>query len=132
MGKLPRRSENPSPPRISAGQVQAAHGAGGRGEFVRLEPHTMEHGNEQIRQWIIVTGIEGEMLSVFETAAGEQDGHIGRDVGVGVPQIGSVKDHGAIEQRFAFFGYGFEVSEQFGEQFHMPFIDGFELGELLG
>src|SRR5207302_9274730 len=51
--------------------LQPAHGAGGGGESVGLQPHALQHRDEEVRQRIVVGGIECEMLAVLEPAAGE-------------------------------------------------------------
>lgn len=57
----------------------------------------LHHADKQIRQWIIFLRIEREMLTMFETAAGEQHWQVSRDVPAGVSEIAAHQDLGVIE-----------------------------------
>src|SRR4051812_36375756 len=73
--------------RLRLSEVQAAHRAGGRCEFVRFQAHTLQCGHEKIWERIIAIGVEGEMLAVFEAAASENRREVRGDVCVGVAEI---------------------------------------------
>ena len=64
----------------SSRDFQTAHGAGGGGEAVGFDAELLEHGDVEVRQRVVVLGIEGEVLAVPEAAAGEEDGQVGGDV----------------------------------------------------
>ena len=133
-----RRSSAPSgraPPlrsgRGNSCQLQSAHRAGGRGELVGFDAHALEHRNVEVGQRVIVGLAECVMLAMPETAARKNRGHIETRVGVGVAEVGTVKHHRAIEERVFGFAHGFQVGEQFGEELHVPLVDGGELGAFL-
>ena len=84
-------------------EFQPAHGAGGGREPIRFDSHPLQHADVQVGQRIVVLRVESEILPVAETAAGQDDGHVGADVGVGVAEVGTVQHHGAIEQRVVAF-----------------------------
>ena len=111
-------------------QLQSPHGACRAGEFVGFEAHSLEHADEEVGEGVVAFGIEGEVAGVFEAAAGEEDGHVGGDVGGGVSEVGAVEDHGAAQEGVAVFLDVFHGVEHVGEEFHVPFIDGLELLEL--
>src|SRR4051794_16878126 len=105
-------------------QIEATHGAGGRGELVGLQAEALQHRDEEIWQRIIVLGVEGEMLAMLETAASEESGEIRGYVGVGISKIGTVENHGAVEERLAIFAHVLQIGEKIGQELHVPFIDG--------
>src|SRR6266404_3714500 len=88
-------------------QILATHRARSGSELVCLNPHSLEHRNKEIRQWIVMVLVEREMLAVLEAASGDYRGQIGSDMGVGVAEICSIKDHGALEQGVTIFTHGF-------------------------
>ena len=51
--------------------LQTPHRAGRRRELVHLQAHALEHGYKEIGQGIISLGIETQMLTMPETASGE-------------------------------------------------------------
>ncbi len=51
-----------------ADQVQAAHRPGRRGELIRIDTHALEHGNEEVRQRVIVLGVEHMVLTMIKTS----------------------------------------------------------------
>lgn len=67
------------------------------GKLVRFDAEVLKHGDEEIRHWRIVLRVEGEVLAVFETAAGEDEGEILVTVGVGVAEAAPVEDLGAVK-----------------------------------
>ena len=73
---------------------------------VVLDPHPLEHRDEQVRQRIVVFAVEREVLAVPEAAAGEERRQVRRRVRVGVAEVGAVQDHRAVEQRLAVFPDG--------------------------
>ena len=53
---------------------------------------TLEHGDEEVGQRVIVLLIEGEVLPVVPAAAGEQDGEVLVVVVVAVAEVAAVED----------------------------------------
>jgi len=48
-------------------------------------------------------------------------------VGVGVAEVGTVQDHGAVQEGLLGFVSFLQPLEQLCEQFHVPLVDGLEL-----
>ena len=74
-----------------------------------LDPHPLEHRDEQVRQRIIAAAVEGQVLAVPEAAAGEERRQVRRRVRVGVAEVGAVQDHRAVQQRLAAFPGGLQA-----------------------
>ena len=100
--------------------------------MVRFNPEPSKHRHEQIRQWIVPFPIKRQMLAMAETPAGKEGRKIGGHVGVGIPQIRSVENHGSIQERFTVLTDVTKPREELSQELHMPLINGFELGELGG
>jgi hypothetical protein len=81
-------------------EIQAAHWRCAGREPVNFQAHALERGDEQIGQGIVVLAVKGQVLPMFEPAAGEERWKVSGNMGIGVTEIGAVKDHGAIQKRF--------------------------------
>ena len=68
---------------------QPGQGAVAAGEVVGFDAHLLEHRDIEIGEGGVVPRVEGEMLSVLEAAAGQQDGQVAWVVCICVPQITS-------------------------------------------
>ena len=98
--------------------------------MVRFNPEPSKHRHEQIRQWIVPFPIKRQMLAMAETPAGKEGRKIGGHVGVGIPQIRSVENHGSIQERFTVLTDVTKSGEELSQELHMPLINGFELRQL--
>ena len=58
------------------------------------------------------------MLTVLETATGQEHGQVRGFVRVGVSEVAAEKDHGAFEQRLTFFLRLGQALHQVGECLH--------------
>ena len=106
--------------------------AGAGAELVSFDAQVLKHGNEEVRHWRVADGVEGKMLTVFEAAAGEDEGEVLVAVGVGVAEAASIKHLRVIEQRAAGFGDVAEGFEEIGEGLHLGFFDLLQFGNLVG
>src|SRR4051794_11092112 len=109
---------------------QSTHGPCAGGELFGFQPHALEHGNEEIREWVIVQGVECKVLAVLEPAASEEGWQISCYVGVRIAQVATIEDHCAVQERVATLMYGFEFGEEVRQQFHVPLINRLELAQL--
>ena len=57
-------------------RLETGHRAGTGCEALLLEPGALQHGEEEIRQRVVVRAIEGQVLTVAEAASGEQHRHV--------------------------------------------------------
>ena len=61
------------------------------------EPKSLQHGDIEIREWIVVFTVEGEVLAVSKTAASEDDWQVAVVVATAM-HVRSQQDHSAVEQ----------------------------------
>jgi hypothetical protein len=61
--------------------------------MVRFDPDTLENVDKEIRQGIVSVAVEGEMLTVPETAACKEDRQVGRHRDVGIAQFVDIYVH---------------------------------------
>src|SRR5262249_44647929 len=67
-------------------------------ETVQLDAHLLHHADEQVRQWLVVLAVEGDMAGVLEPSSGQHDRQVVARVGGGVPKVAGVQHHCLIEQ----------------------------------
>ena len=111
-------------------RLHARHRPRAARELVRLDAHALQHGDEEIRQRLVVLLVEGEMLAVLEAAAGEDEREIRRVVGVRVGEVRAVEEHRVVEQRAVGFLHARESIEQAREAAELRFLDLLQLGDL--
>ena len=73
---------------------------------------------------------KGKMACVLESTPSQQRRHVAGRVGIGIAQIGTIQDHGAVEKRFSSLLNTLEPFEEIRQQTHVPGIDGAELRQL--
>ena len=56
---------------IQSDQLQSVHRAFASAELIGLDAKALEHRCEEPREWVVVLGVEGEVLTVLEAAASE-------------------------------------------------------------
>ncbi len=105
--------------------------AGAAAKRIRLDAHAAQHGNKEIAERRVVIAFEGDVLAVFETTTGQNDGKIRVVVDVGLAHVAAVKHHGAIQQTFVAFRLAGQIAQQFGEHDHLLAVCGFKLAKLL-
>src|ERR1041384_3730962 len=86
-----------------SGHVQSVEGPGARSKPLDLKAKSLEHTDIQIAQRRWVARIEGQILSMLEAAAGQQNGEVLHIVIAGVAQVAAEEHHAAIQQRFTLF-----------------------------
>ena len=59
-----------------------------------FDAHLLENREEEAAEGLVVAGVEGEVLAVFETTSGEEDGEVVAVVHVGIAHVAAIKDHG--------------------------------------
>ena len=62
-----------------------------------FDPKSLQHGDIEIREWIVVVAVEGEVLAVSEAAAGEDDWQVAVVVAAAM-HVRFQQNHGALEQ----------------------------------
>ena len=72
----------------------------------------MQEGDKKIAERGVVFRVAGEVTTMLEASAGEEDGQIMPVVRVGVAEVTAVKNHGAVEQGFVGFLLRFESIEE--------------------
>ena len=87
--------------KIKLRHFQAGEASAAAGEGVRLNPHALHHAHEQIAERSVVVALEGEMLAMLESPAGEQNGQVGIVVNVRIAHVAAVEHHGAVKQPLA-------------------------------
>ena len=83
----------------------------------------LEGGEVEIGEGVVVGGVEGKVLAVFEAAAAEEDGHVAVVVRGSISKVGGEEGHGVVEEICSF-----ELAEEVS-----PAVDGglFDDGELV-
>ena len=76
--------------------------------------------------------VKGEVLTMFEAAAGEQDRQILRVVAVAVAQIAPEENHRVVEERHGVFVRLLQSLEELVELLELCQFQIAELGELVG
>ena len=89
--------------RATSRHLQPAHGAFAGREFVGRKTQSLEHGEVEIGERVIICGVKGQMLAVLETAAREHHGQVHVRVRIRAAHWRAVKNHRAVEQRLVFF-----------------------------
>ena len=84
-------------------------------EGVSLNPHALHHAYEEIAERSVVITLEYNMLTMFESAAGEQNGQVGIVVDVRITHAAAVQNHGAVEQPLAILFLHREARERLVE-----------------
>ena len=90
-------------------------------------------GDEEVGQWWGFFSVlsEGEVLAVFEVAAGGDDGEVAVVVAGGVAEVGAREDGGLVEEGVVAFFDFIEAGHEFGEEAHFLEFDEGELFDLL-
>jgi hypothetical protein len=112
--------------KINAMLEQAAHGAGGGGEVFGLHAEVLEGGEVEVGEGVVVGGVEGEVATVLEAAAAEEDGHIAIVMRGSVAKVRGEDRHGVIEEAGSF-----EFAEEVGPAIDGGLLDDGELFELV-
>jgi len=81
------------------------------------------------RRWVVE--IKGEVLTVLEAAAGENDRHVPCVVTTGVAKVADEENHRLIEQARSRLAGNLEFHEELAQDIDLCFLDGRELAELL-
>ncbi|MFT6577096.1 MAG: hypothetical protein ACJA16_005309 [Akkermansiaceae bacterium] len=112
--------------KINAMLEQAAHGAGGGGEVFGLHAEVLEGGEVEVGEGVVVGGVEGEVVTVLEAAAAEEDGHIAIVMRGSVAKVRGEDRHGVIEEAGSF-----EFAEEVGPAIDGGLLDDGELFEFV-
>ncbi|MFT7304686.1 MAG: hypothetical protein ACI8UZ_003544 [Akkermansiaceae bacterium] len=112
--------------KINAMLEQAAHGAGGGGEVFGLHAEVLEGGEVEVGEGVVVGGVEGEVATVLEAAAAEEDGHIAIVMRGSVAKVRGEDRHGVIEEAGSF-----EFAEEVGPAIDGGLLDDGELFEFV-
>ena len=91
-------------------------------ELIRLDAEAMQHREIKVAERVVVLLVEGQMLAVLETAAGEEDREIHVRVRVRASHAGAVQDHRAVEQRLPFFFRFIERRDECVERVELLFF----------
>src|SRR5437762_1591946 len=123
------------PPELCAGclilnKIQSSHCSRRGGELVHFKAHPLKHRHKEVGERVIVLLIESQVLAMLKPATSKDGGEVGGDVSVSVSEIRAVQDHCAIQQRLSILANSLQLTQQGGQQFHMPLVNGFKLREL--
>lgn len=114
-----------------SGKIEAAERSGTGAKTRGLDPQGLEHGNKEVAQGRIVLVRKDEVLSVFEGAAGEEDGQVGVVVGVGVSKVAAHQHHSTVKQAGTVFPPVRKRLKQATEQNDVVTVGLFELPDFL-
>lgn len=95
-----------------------------------LDAKALQHGDEQIGHRRVVLRVKGEVLTVFEPAAGEDEREVLIGVGVGVAEAASAEDLRVIEQGAAGLADLAEGLWKAAKGCHLGFLDPAQLRDL--
>jgi hypothetical protein len=110
---------------------ELVEGASVAAKVVSLDTEVLQHGDEEIAEGFVLHGVEGEVLAMFEAAAGEENGQVGAVVDVRIAEVAAVEDHRLIQQACAIGGRcGGESGEEIAQVTHLLEVHFFEFGEL--
>src|SRR5215831_19669346 len=96
--------------KMFSSHFESVHSPGARRELIDVNSKALQDRDEQVRERIVPIPIEADMLTVFEAATGQDRWQVGGEMLVSVSHIRPVKNHGAIEQRFAAFLSGSQIA----------------------
>ena len=82
-------------------QIETAERAGGAAKLIGFDAEMLEHADVEIAERWRAVGIEGEVLSVTEAAAGKKGGQILGGVTAAIAEVAAEEDGGAVEQASA-------------------------------
>src|SRR6185437_11602779 len=108
---------------------QSRHGSRAGAESAHLQFQSLQHADEEIAQRKVILFVEGKVLAMTETAAGQEDGEVGGEMTAGAAEIAAKQDLGAVEKRAIAVGSGFEGAEEIDESRERGPLDNFELAE---
>ena len=83
-------------------------------ELIDFDAHLPGHLDKEIGEVGVVLLVVGDVLAVFEAAAGEDEGEVAPAVAAGVAEVGAHENHGVVQQGALAAGFG-GVGEFFGE-----------------
>src|SRR2546421_372341 len=116
IANLHEKFETVSNRRVLSLEFQPAHRTGSGREPVRFKPHSLQHADEQVGQWVVPGPVEGQMLTVLESTAGENHWHVCGGVLVRVAKIAAVEHHASIEKRSIAIPSSLQLAEHLGKQ----------------
>ncbi len=79
-------------------QIETAERAVGAAEAIGFDAEVLEHADVEIAERRRAVGIEGEVLSVTESAAGKKGGQVLGGVAAAIAKVAAEEDGGAVEQ----------------------------------
>ena len=71
--------------------------SGAAREAVILQPHLLQHADEDIAQRAIDLIVKLQMLPMLKTTAGKNDREVDVVVNVGISHVATIEQHGVIE-----------------------------------
>ena len=78
-------------------------------EFFDLQAHALGEGDEEIGEGSVIVRIMSNVVAVFVTAAGEEDGQVPPTMRGGVAEVGSEQNGSVVEQMAALFHHVFHL-----------------------
>ena len=99
-------------PPVRLNHFQTGQRTGTGGETVLFEPQSLKNAHEQVRQWIIILLVKGQVLAMSEAATGKDDRHVAITVTGGISQIARQEDRCLIEQTRTVFLDRCEVPQE--------------------
>ena len=99
--------------------------------MVNLDPKSLEHGDKEIRQLIVVVAIERKMSTVPEASSSEDDRQVAVVVLAAV-HVRAKEDHGPVEQIGIAFCALFQARKKVANRLHVFRLDRPKLLEFPG
>ena len=84
-----------------------------------IDAHALEHRDKHIGEGVIVFCVEFEVLTMFEIAACEDDGHVGGGVFIGVAEVAAVHNERAVEHVGVLLFYFLKFIKEVPKEIHM-------------
>jgi len=114
------------------GAFEAGEGPVAARNLAASHPEPVEYRREQASDGFVVCRIEGEVLSVSESATGEQEGPVLVAVAVGISHARAVDHRGVVEELLsAFLGFP-EPIEELEQHAELGLFDASQFGDHLG
>ena len=100
--------------------------------MVRFDTHPLEHAHKEIAQRWVVILVEGQMLTMLEASASQQNRHIFDTMPPCVAQVAAEENGRPVEQTFTVLPGLSELCQKGPQCFHFFQLKNFELSNLDG
>ena len=100
-------------------QIKSWNRAVAGAESVQVRAEALEELDEEVTEWRVLVGVEGQMLSVSKPAARADDWQIPVVMTTGVAEVAAEEHDRAVEQGASLLGRAFQFRKEFSEELHL-------------